>query len=62
MRDLNILVPADCVVSNTSTENQHALEQMRKVLKADITCSTDLCLEKILKASEERHRPGPEGA
>src|SRR5262245_16692834 len=30
------VVPADCVASNTEEENRHALEQMRKVLKADI--------------------------
>lgn len=36
MRDLNLLVPSDCVVSNTPEENQHALEQMKRVLKANI--------------------------
>jgi hypothetical protein len=34
MRDFNILVPSDCVVSNTKEENEHALEQIKKVLKA----------------------------
>ncbi len=47
MRDLNVFVPADCVVSNTVSENEHALDQMRKVLKADITPSTELDLERI---------------
>lgn len=47
MRDLNVFVPADCVVSNTVGENQHALEQMRTVLKADITESGDLDLDRI---------------
>ena len=51
MRDLNVFVPADCVVSNTVEENQHALEQMRKVLKADITESHELDLDRIRKAS-----------
>jgi nicotinamidase-related amidase len=36
MRDYHLVVPADCVASNTEVENHHALEQMRKVLKADI--------------------------
>jgi len=57
MRDLNVIVPADCVASNTAEENGHALEQMRKVLKADVTASTELDLESILAVSEESH-PG----
>ncbi len=48
MRDLNLVVPADCVASNTEEENRTALEQMRKILKADITPSTELDLEKLL--------------
>ena len=51
MRDLNVVVPADCVVSNTPDENRHALDQMRVVLKADVTESTELDLARILKKS-----------
>jgi nicotinamidase-related amidase len=47
MRDFNLIVPADCVASNTPEENRHALEQMRTVLKADITPSTDLDLSRL---------------
>ena len=47
MRDFKVFVPADCVVSNTEEENQHALKQMETVLKADITISSELDLEKI---------------
>lgn len=36
MRDFDLIVPADCVASNSPEENRHALEQMRTVLKADI--------------------------
>ena len=35
MRDLKLLVPHDAVASNTEAENAAAIEQMRKVLKAD---------------------------
>lgn len=35
MRDLKLAVPADGVASNTEKENSAALEQMRRVLKAD---------------------------
>jgi nicotinamidase-related amidase len=48
MRDFNIIVPADCVASNTEEENRNALEQMQKVLKADITESTKLDLKGLL--------------
>jgi nicotinamidase-related amidase len=47
MRDFKLFIPADCVVSNTEEENQHALEQMQTVLKADIRNSTELDLQEI---------------
>ena len=45
MRDFDLAVPSDCVASNTEEENQHALQQMRKVLKADIRPSAELRLD-----------------
>jgi nicotinamidase-related amidase len=42
MRDLKLIVPSDCVASNTVKDNLHALDQMRMVLKADIRPSTEL--------------------
>jgi nicotinamidase-related amidase len=42
MRDLHLIVPADCVASNTQRENDYALEQMRAVLKADIRPSAEI--------------------
>lgn len=56
MRDLNVFVPADCVVSNTVGENQHALDQMHKVLKANITESHDLDLARIREESFDQQR------
>ena len=56
MRDLNLFVPADCVVSNTVAENEHALEQMHKILKADITPSTELDLAALLGRDEGNRR------
>lgn len=47
MRDFKVFIPADCVVSNTEEENQHALKQMETVLKADTTLAADLDLQKI---------------
>ncbi|HEU5163868.1 MAG TPA: isochorismatase family cysteine hydrolase [Thermoanaerobaculia bacterium] len=54
MRDLNVIVPSDCVVSNTESENRHALDQIQKILKADITPSTELDLESLRAKDGER--------
>lgn len=48
MRDFNLVVPADCVISNTHEENEHALEQIRTILKGDITESASIDLEKLV--------------
>lgn len=42
MRDFGLMVPRDCVASNTEEENNYALEQMQKVLKADIRLSAEI--------------------
>ena len=47
MRDFGVVVPSDCIASNTVEENEHALEQMRRVLKADTTPSVDLDLDAL---------------
>jgi nicotinamidase-related amidase len=47
MRDFELYVPADCTASNTEAENRHAIEQMRVVLKADVTLSDRLDLDKL---------------
>ena len=47
MRDFKIFVPADCIVSNTKQENEHALKQMENVLKANTTIAAELDLQKI---------------
>lgn len=57
MRDFNLIVPADCVVSNTEDENKHALDQIHKVLKGDVTPSTELDLSEIRKWSSRNERP-----
>ncbi len=44
MRDFKLIVPGDCVASNTEEENRHALEQMSRVLKADTRPSAELDL------------------
>jgi nicotinamidase-related amidase len=52
MRDFRLVVPADCVASNTTRENDYALEQMAQILKADTAPSADLDLERLLHEAE----------
>jgi nicotinamidase-related amidase len=42
MREYKIFAPADCIVSNTAADNDHALRQIKTVLKGDIALSTRL--------------------
>lgn len=42
MRDFDLVIPADCVASNSPEENRYALDQMRKILKADVRPSREI--------------------
>ena len=42
MRELKILVPRDCIASNTAAENEHALRQIEKTLKGDVRPSDQI--------------------
>lgn len=46
-RDYKIFVPSDCTASNTEEQNEHALKQMRIVLKADVSNAKELDLKAI---------------
>lgn len=48
MRDYKLIVPGDCVASNVRQLNDDALEQMRTILKADVTESSRLALDRAL--------------
>lgn len=47
MRDLRVFVPGDCIASEDAEQNRQVLMLMQRVLKAEITPSTDLNLESI---------------
>ena len=51
MRDFHLYVPRDCVASNTVEENRLALEQMEKVLKAEVRASDELDLVELNRPS-----------
>jgi nicotinamidase-related amidase len=57
MRDFHLVIPSDCVVSSDPDENQHALEHMRRVLKADTMPSTELDLEALKNRSDSEAKP-----
>ncbi|HVF50440.1 MAG TPA: isochorismatase family cysteine hydrolase [Pyrinomonadaceae bacterium] len=52
MRDFHLVVPADCVASASAEENRHALEHMRRVLKADTRPSNELDLQALKSDAE----------
>lgn len=51
MRDYHLVVPADCVISNTDEENTYALQQIERVLKGDTTPSAELDLDALIAAA-----------
>jgi nicotinamidase-related amidase len=56
MRDFNLLVPRDCIASETQADNQHALAYMSKVLKADTRPSTDIDFRALSKQKRDESR------
>ena len=56
MRDYELMVPSDCVASNTAADNRYALGQIATVLKADTRPSGRLDLRAVNSA--RRRRPG----
>jgi len=59
MRDFNLLVPRDCIASETEADNEHALAYMAKVLKADTRPSTEIdCRAIARQKSDESRRQG----
>jgi nicotinamidase-related amidase len=47
IRDYHLVVPRDCIASNTEEQNEGALKEMERVLHADTTSSTELDLAKL---------------
>lgn len=54
MRDFQLVVPSDCVASNSDTENQHALNEMRMILKADIRPSHELDFDALIREAPQQ--------
>ena len=56
MRDFQLVVPADAIASNTERENRNALDQMSRILRADVRPVAGLDLEEMKSHAE---RPDP---
>jgi nicotinamidase-related amidase len=57
MRDFHLVVPSDCVASSDPEENRHAVEQMRRVLKADTRPSSEIDFEELKRRLRARTSP-----
>jgi len=60
MREYKIYAPADCIVSNTAVENDHALRQLRTVLKANVGLSGRFRFQSADRATNGRRRRSAE--
>ena len=49
MRDFDLVIPQDCIASETETDNQHAIAYMSKVLKADSRLSTEIVFDAVTR-------------
>jgi nicotinamidase-related amidase len=54
MRDLKLFAPADCIVSNTAADNDHALHQIQIVMKGNVTASTGLRFKRAATTARTR--------
>jgi nicotinamidase-related amidase len=59
MRDFHLFVPADCVASADPRENEHALEHMRRVLKADTRPSAEIDFDELKRLAREEPAAKP---
>jgi nicotinamidase-related amidase len=54
MRGFEVVVPSDCVASERGEDNAHALRQMARILKADISPSDALSLHGSQRVTRRR--------
>ncbi|HET8649925.1 MAG TPA: isochorismatase family cysteine hydrolase [Gemmatimonadales bacterium] len=53
LRDLRLYVPGDCCAANTEEDHRWALDQMQRVLHADISDSTALDLDALIRQAAQ---------
>jgi nicotinamidase-related amidase len=52
MRDFHLIIPSDCIASNTAEENRYALQHMRNVLQANISPSSEIDWSKLRQRAD----------
>jgi nicotinamidase-related amidase len=52
MRDFHLIIPSDCVASNTPEENRYALQHMRNILQATIVPSSEINWSKLRQRTD----------
>ena len=60
MRDFHLFVPEDCVASSDPRENEHALEHMRRVLKADTRPSAEIDFDELKQLARREPDANPQ--
>ncbi|MCA1614222.1 MAG: cysteine hydrolase [Acidobacteria bacterium] len=60
MRDFHLFVPRDCVASADPRENEHALEHMRRVLKADTRPSAEIDFGELKRGADAEPPANPQ--
>ncbi len=56
MRDLEVIIPRDCVTAVTVPAHREALAHMRRVLKAEIVSSGDIDFARLNKSRRTKAR------
>jgi nicotinamidase-related amidase len=49
MRDFKLVIPQDCIASESEADNQHAIAYMAKVLKADTRLSHEIVFDAVTR-------------
>ena len=57
MRELKVFAPADCIVSNTAADNNHALRQIESVMKGNVATSTQFRFRTAGQGTRKDRRP-----
>ena len=47
MRDFDLVIPQDCIASESEADNDHAIAYMSKILKADTRLSTEIVFDTV---------------
>lgn len=49
VRDIRLMVPADCVAAPVTQDHEHALGHMQRVVDVDVTLSDELDLQEVAR-------------